>query len=389
MNTWGRGAVCAVAVMCGATGCKKGAEGAGDGAAAAAVDPSASIFPAGSGLGAAGNDAAIVTIVKGMVSSCGTRWDDKKGWPSECMKPFNDLKVDKKDATFVALLEDPDAKVRALGTQGLDQNGDAYKTDKDLGTRTVAALEREPALPFNTELAYVVDQINLTNVPVGDRIKALGLNAKTPSDVRIAIITFWPQKTGPANTLGYDVVKAASASTEKKFKIAALDGYSEFDETKHDEACAFWAANLSNADPEIASAAWGHVTHASTGLSAHDDEGVWGVSGGDHAGNVRCTQLDQGIAFVEAKAKAGTVTESKMVYGLGMIARDKKSTPAQRKAALTALRAVLSNKANQDRSDAVGALVESDPSEKSFVKKFESDPSIGASVKTALAPKKK
>ncbi len=376
--------MCAV-LVCSGIACKGINGGAADGSAG---DGGVS-FPANSGLAAAGNDPAIVAVVKAMITSCGTKWDTAKGWPDDCEKPFNDMKVEKKDATFVALLEDPDAKIRELGVSGLDRFGESYKSDKDLGTRVMAALEREPALPFNAELAYLVDDLELSSVPIGDRLKALAINPKTPVDVRETITVWWPQQSGPSNTLGYDVVKASSTSTDKKIRIAAIDGYAEFDENKHDEACAYWAANMTNADSDIAGDAYGQLTHGWTGVNAHDDDSDWYVTGGGHTGDLRCTaQIDQALSLAEAKAKAGTITDSKFVYGLGFVAKDKKSTPAQKKAAIAGLREMLSNKANKDRYQAVPALVEADPGEKSFIEKFKSDPEVASSVKQALEPKK-
>jgi hypothetical protein len=385
MNSLCRGAIFGV-LVCGGMACKGiGGSGAADGSAADAPLS----FPANSGLNAAGNDPAILAVVKAQIAACGTKWDAKTGWSDDCSKAFNDMKVDKKDATFVNLMEDPDAKVRELGVGGLDRFGYDYKTDKDLGTRVVAALEREPALPFNAELAYLVDNLDLKSVPVGDRIKALALNPKTPSDVRTTITVWWPQNTGPENTLGYDVVKANSTATDKKLHIGAIDGYAEFGETKHDEACAYWATNMTDADPEIASVAYGHITKGWTGVNAHDTESDWYSTGGGQRGEVECSQLDAAIALAESKAKAGKIDHDKYVYGCSAVAEDKKATPAQRKAAITALREIISNKANQNRYYAVQKLVEADPSEKSFVEKFKSDPDVASAVKEALAPKKK
>jgi hypothetical protein len=371
-------------LVCSSMGCKKGADGAADGSAG---DTAA--FPAGSGIGAAGNDAAIVTQVKAIIASCGAKWDAKTGWPDDCTKPFNDMKVENKDATFVALMEDPDAKVRELGVNGLDMFGYSYKTDKDLGTRVVAALEREPALPFNSELAYIADNLDLKAVPVGDRMKALALNPKTPSDVRTTITVWWPQNSGPENTLGYDVVKANSTATDKKLHIGAIDGYAEFGETKHDEACAYWATNMMNPDPDIASVAYGHITKGWTGVNAHDTESDWYSTGGGQRGEVACSQLDAAIALADSKAKAGKADHDKYTYGCTAVAEDKKASPAQKKAAITALRDIIATKGNTDRYYAVLKLVEADPSEKSFVEKFKSDPDLASAVKEATAPKKK
>ncbi|HEX7666695.1 MAG TPA: hypothetical protein VF407_19340, partial [Polyangiaceae bacterium] len=286
-------------MMLGSMGCKR-IEGAGAG------DGGAVTFPANSGLNAAGNDAAILGVVKGIIASCGTKWDASKGWPDDCLKPYNDLKVDNKDATFVNLMEDPDAKVRELGVQGLDRFGYNFRRDTALGPRVIAALEREPALPFNAELAYLAGNVDLSiTADAAARIKAVALNPKTPNDVKITIMVWWPQNAGAKNAMAYDVLKANVNATDKKMKIGALDGYAAFDETKHDEACAYWAANMTNPDGDIAGVAFGHLTRGWSGVNAHDADSDWYVSGGGQSGEARCSQIDQGIALASSQAKAG------------------------------------------------------------------------------------
>ncbi len=374
-----------------AIGCgKKSSNGTGS------TSVTSSLF-AKSGLHAEGNNADLVSAAEKVLAACGADFRPRRGF-DDCPaldKDFREMKIrrGREDKTFIAFLEDPDEKVRALGVKALHAWGDDYKTDKDLAARLVGALEKETCPAIDGAMADLVADLNPADVGLGARIQALAMKAETTTDVKSFLVTWWGQDGGgDKNTFAYELSKHYATSTEKRLKLAALEGYSVFFATHTSEACGLWFDLMKSDDTEIAARSTGQLTGGWTGLWSGDEDSKWQTSGGGRSSSsteTRCKELDAALGLVLARAKAGKIDDATYVQSLGFVLGDKHATVAQKGEARTAMHAIIENKDNGwRRGSAITELVRHDPSQRSYVARFAKDKELASYVKSALEQKK-
>jgi hypothetical protein len=349
-----------------------------------------------SGLHAEGNNADVVKAAEVVLASCGADFSRKRGF-EDCApldKDFRDMKIrsGREDKTFIAFLEDPDEKVRALGVKGLHAWGDDYKTDKDMAARLVGALEKESCPAIDGAMADLVADLDPSKVGLGERVAALALKPETTTDVKAFLVAWWGHDGGGVtNTFAYDLVKHYASAREKRLQLAALEGYATFFGNHTDEACKVWFDGMSSADGEIAARSAGELTGGWSVTFTMDEDSHWQISGSGRSTSFdgRCKEVDAAVAQIAARAKAGKIDDSKYVSAAAFVVGDKKATPAQRHAATAAMHAIIENKANgYERGDAIRDLVRGDPSQKAYVAKFANDKDLANYVKAALEYKK-
>jgi hypothetical protein len=377
------GTLCLAALI---SGCGNKSSGA-DGAPAS----SATI-----GMNNPGNDAAIVKSLKQLLADCGAKLDEKEGERfktlSSCDKwsAWRDQKLTKVDATCLNVLEDPDVKARAAGLMCLAIFGDTFKTDKAQAARFVSLLEKEKApSPLDGNWAYMATQI-YSSAGAAEQLKALVMKPDTAYDVKLVVLAWW------SNDAAYDVVKSYASSPDPKIQNGVVQAYSSQFEKHTDEACAYWAAHLETADKDANRHAVGHITGGWNGNNMHDTESDWYVTGGGGGpsltGDKRCSaaQLEMAINATEKLAKTGKLDESFYVYGMGFLVKDKKSSPAIKAHATSALKTIVETPGGTQRGSALDKLYEADPSQRAYVLKFAKDPDLKYTVDRILkAPAKK
>lgn len=376
-----------VALLGAVCGCSKG-----DAPPAPSANASSSAAPAAptTGLDAPGNNPTIVAAVKKTIADCGANWKDKSGF--ESCKTFSDfmslpLELGKDDATFVNLLEDADAKVRKHGIEGLHRWGSAYRNDKALAERVVAALEKEKTPALDGQLAAVTTKIDAVALGLGARLKTFVLKADTSNDVKEFFAAFWGGNSSKSNEVAYELAKAlAAGGSVTRVKRAGLQGLDFAYDAHADEACKLWFAAANSTDVKLAASAMALVTGAG-GRDAQDEDAGWFSSGGGGGHDKICKEAEEVVALIAKRAKDGKINEATFVWALSAVVDAKTPAPLRGKAT-AALKAIIENKANGwTRSNALNQLVAKNPKEKAFAKKFASDPDLKDTVKAILAQK--
>lgn len=187
-----------------------------------------------------GNDPAIVALAKKALTTCKWEGGPEKafaGFVSDCaeLKAWNDEKemfADKKgEATLVAMIEDPDEKVRYLAEKRLASDLDWNFKDNKLAARVLTVAEKNKELREYDPLGAIVGSTVLEDATLFPRIKALlavqGLNI----NMRNAIISrLFPSNPENADVLALTREAAKSVATpDDKNARTALGALSRLD----------------------------------------------------------------------------------------------------------------------------------------------------------------
>jgi hypothetical protein len=315
------------------------------------------------------NDPAVVAAAKPIIDTCG--WDAKKGFDGcDKLQAWWDKRFEKVDATLMNFIEDPDPKVRWLGLGGLGSWGWSYRSDKTLGTRLLAALQKEPADSiFDAQMTYLM--INVSDTDLLKSLHDYAMKPTTAFDVKAMLSSWW------SNDMAYDIIKSLSTGDKNSQKEAAQGFATSYDKHR-DEACKYWMDRFEDDAKEVRSVAVGHLTGGWSGNTTHDTQGDWYVSGGgggpSSLGEKACDdkQVEQALAKIEVRVKANTVDDSNYVYGLKNLVKHGK-TPAIKKQAEAELVQIIATKGAQERSFALSQLVDADDKQIALAKKYEKD----------------
>ena len=364
------------------TGCpKKGAAG-GDGGDA---DGKPKV-----GLDAPGNDPAYVAAAKGLMESCAAKWDAKKGFEdcSDPLRAFREKKFEGIDTTLLNTLDDEDIKARWIGAYSLGSWGSAFKTDKALATRLFGILEKEkPGSIVDAQLAYAAGSA-YESAGLAERLKTYGLKATTPLDVK-EVLAAWSRSSDEG---GYEITKQLAVMPDKKAVRAAAQGYASHFTKHEDEACKFWSTHLEDDDKAVRASVVGHITGGWSGNTTHDADGDWyitGGGGGPSSGDTswcKPADIDDALAKITKRAAANTIDESNYIYGLSNLVKQKKTTDAQKKLAVAALKKVVETKGSHERSFALRKLVDAKPDEKAYAMRFLKDDDLKLTAADVTKP---
>jgi hypothetical protein len=352
------------------------------------------------GLNDPSNDPKVVEIAKQLMTDCAKTLDEstgnsnkpnqKKGYYS-CDKwgaDFSDKQFEK-DAipTFLNFLDDADVKVRAIGELGLGKTYD-WRSDKAQAQRVINALKNEKApSPIDHSLGLKVADIS-SSAGLDDQIKAIAIDPNTSLDARTALLAWW-RGGEPA----YQAVKANAASTDPGVQNAVVQGYINHFKEHTEEACTYWADHLETTNPQANEYALGHMTGGWGGNTTGDTESEDYITGGgggpSSSDDKRCSeaQLGKALDVIEKEFAAGK-SDSKLTYALGFMAKDKLTPKPLKDRTVKILKSMVEKKDQYLRSSALRALVEADPAEKAYAKKFAKDEDLKSTVEDLMKAKK-
>jgi len=200
---------------------------------------SSSSAPAGDGKGlsAKDNDPKVIALVK---PALGCGWDTH-GFKNDCeeWKKWREADAEFKggagDATLVNLIEDVDEKVRYAGAFKLDRDGSAYRADKALATRTVAAAEAEKTNKFAGMLGGAIAEIAFDKTGLWDRVKALATTSEHVP-LRSSLVGHmlkFNADFSPAIQLAMDALK----DKDDAIQSASIKAFDDYHGAKKADAC--------------------------------------------------------------------------------------------------------------------------------------------------------
>jgi hypothetical protein len=319
--------------------------------------PAASGSAAASAAAAGAVDPKILAMATA-ASACKS-WESG-GFDSSCAdyKKYSDAKDDfndgKADASLVAMLADPNEKIRYLGAYKLNQYGKTFKTDKTMAAAVVTAAEKEKTKFAAYEIGSAVGRILVRDTGTFDRVKAIVKKHDVP-DMRRGILSnllFNNSDYDPVYALDKDMVKDA----DKSVAMAALTAFWTGGSRKADETCHLYADNIENPNDDMAA-------EASNAL------GWWG----------RCSsKFDMLLDSLEKRVKANNVSSASYASAARHLCEDAKSNDKQKKRGADLGRKIADRKDNKAwvRSSALETVMKCDTSNsgRSFVGKFKKDP---------------
>jgi hypothetical protein len=286
-------ALLALASACG----KKG----GDGAAAASASAAAGTAVA----------AEIDALARGVLGckALGATFDPgcpgMRAW-NDAREPFAEGKA---DGALVAMLGDPDDKMRYLGAYKLDQQGRAFKTDPRLAEAVVAAAEKEKSSFCGYELGAAVGHILVGETRTFDRVKAM-VQKHAVAELRrgiVANLLFNNPDYDPA----FDLVREAVKDGDKAVAEQALAAFWTGSTRRGEATCKIYAENMENPNEELAAEANNYLAWFKQCSARYDD---------------LCDSL-------EKRVKAGRVGSSSYLKAARHVCEDDKASDKQKKRA--------------------------------------------------------
>jgi hypothetical protein len=284
-------------------------------------------------------------------------WGPKSDCPAYQAFTKSELVKDgKADVTFVNFLADPKKEVRWLGGESLSRFGKTFKTDPALAKKVMAAAQAEKDKSVLKKLGSNVGHLDVSKTGLADDIKKL-LAESTSTELRSGIVGSILWSNGKEGGF-YDLLQQmARTEKDKEVRKSAAAAFWTGGSDRTEDNCKLWLELSADADDDLA----GHSAYHCAFYP--------------HGGG--CTgQWDALMDGIEKKSKDGAVKSSFMSSSLGYLYKQAKASDAQKKRAITILRAIVENKSNEKmvRGDALRVIGEHDPDAQAFAAKFESDP---------------
>jgi hypothetical protein len=259
----------------------------------------------------------------------------------------------KEDASLVAMVGDPDEKMRYLGAYKLNQYGKGFKSEARLAGAVVAAAEKEKSKFCGYELGAAVGHIQVHETGTFDRVKAMVKRHDVP-DLRRGIVSnllFNNQDYDPA----FELIREAVKDGDKSVAQQALSAFWTGGTRRGDATCKVYAENIETPNEELAAEASNYL--------------AWFGQCSSH--------YDELIDSLEKRVKAGAVGSSSFLSAARHVCEDVKSTDKQKKRAAEIGRTVAGKKDLKPwvRSTALDTVMKCDAAGgRAFVGKFKKDP---------------
>ena len=302
------------------------------------------------GLEAPGNDAKVVALARKAI----TCKFEKSGFDSACadLKAWKDEEAafsdNKADATLVAFIEDPDEKVRFLGSSRLNGWGAGAFVDKTMSERILTVAETKQG---QDSLGDLVGHIRVKETGLFPRIKTLLASTEAGNNFRGSIIS----ELLVANPESDEVFALTRALlNDPDLGRSAFLALFEGGHSKEKETCALYGATLEHADVYLASRS------------------------AEKLASFPCPpQFDALLKSLEARVKAKKLTDAHFCEALASLCAEKGATAAQKKKALALTHKVAEDKTNKSqyvRGSAIEAAVACDAKGgKKYIGKFQKD----------------
>jgi hypothetical protein len=373
------------------------------------VTLSSAPLPASSAMAAPDRDPTFMRGLSAMLEACGPKWNEKFGFDScttgkDAWKEFREQSFANLEATCLSLLEDKDPKLRWVAQRCFHGWGPNWASVRKLGAkdgeRFFAALVKEPLdSPIDTGLAKLA--FDLEGDVLAEKLRVYALAPTTAADVKIVLAV-----TTKRDSL-FELVKGLRDSSDKRLVAAAVHGYAVYFDGHEEEACTFWKSHLEDSDKAVRTGALGHLTGGYSGGCAEDAQGYDNYCsnvGGpglnmprrlgektDQKNPKWCSApaVNAALDAIEKRVADNEVDGYGYAQGLASIARHPKSTPAQKRRAIAALRKLVDTKGAKMRSSTVEELVESDPEGLVYLQKYASDPALKSAIDSARSAKTK
>ena len=311
------------------------------------------------GLKAKDNDKEVVALAEKIVKECELKkwgWDRKKCTDYETWSKGEMFKSGAKDATLVNLSEDPDVKVRHLAASALRSRGEKYEEDAKMAKRLVGALEREKDEKVADDLASVVADIRLEKTGLVDDVLEIAKNHEV-KEVRYGIVNEVLFRNRETDKVYAFVKETAENHEDEDMRYNALRGFwTGTPKDKSGEVCALWS-KIATTDKST------KVAGKALELALQNPSS-------------RCKdEYEKLLKHAEDKAKAGTVKETSVAFGLKYLYRQRDASDATKKRALAAAKTILANEKNegQARGWALRFIGEADPGAKALATKYKGD----------------
>lgn len=199
------------------------------------------------GLADPGNDPRVVGWVR---EALGCAWTPQ-GFSIRCpayQQWLDELKDHQAEPTLVALTADGDEKVRFLGASALVRRGSAYRGDKALSERLVAAAERERSPAVGALLGTLLARIDMAG-GLEARVRAIA-TGHALSDLRAALVGELLFKAGAG---WFDLtLELAKGEPDEAVRLAALTAFWVGGQDRREEVCQLWLETIADEAPKVA-----------------------------------------------------------------------------------------------------------------------------------------
>ncbi|MFO0613371.1 MAG: hypothetical protein U0414_12320 [Polyangiaceae bacterium] len=249
--TWGFVGCLALAAV---TGCgSKSGDGAPSASAASSGAAAGSgVAPSGNGKGidAPNNDAALVALARKALGCKRDAPDGPVDYSCADMKAWLDSPATEAATaapTLVNFIEDPDAKVRALGYSKLHSAKKGYAGDKALSQRVIAAIAVEKAKTVDHEvIGYALGSIDMKATGLFDEFKAAF--PKVASDTLKRGILKQVVFNNPGNDAVVDFVLALAKDPSPSVRRDAVAAFFASGPERRDDVCKMAEGLLTDSD---------------------------------------------------------------------------------------------------------------------------------------------
>lgn len=258
-------------------------------------------------------------IVEGAKKALGCKWEDKNFDPFDTACPelkawveTKEMCADKK--TLVAMIEDPDDKVRYLGLKRLDEclGPPPEVLDKELVTRVLDVAEKHKVARDMTHLGVVIGDSNVTDPEVFKRVSALVGSKDTNENLRNAALLRLVRSNPDSEDVWKFTVDTMNDTTNSKMvQRSALEAFERLAADKPARCDVFQQAldNPPGDDVDHAGDAMGFMSRGKNNCTSH---------------------FDKMLASFEARVKAKKANSALFLQGGRMMCPEKggKATPA-------------------------------------------------------------
>lgn len=300
----------------------------------------------------AGADKAVVDEAK-KVLTC--PWEDgRPKWDCEANKTWDKLPAledGKADKTLVALLTDPEQKLRVIAAEALSSHGQTYREDKALVEPMLKMVEDGPDEDLTVTLARVVSRAKTDKLGLSDRIIAI-------------------MKSHKSKRVRTEVIRGAQFTDSEKYFDTTMALAKDADETiKYEAMGAFWVGTPSGKEKEVCQL-WADLTKDPVERVASEAGYLAMFS------SKGCTDQFDGILKDAAEKLKGDVKNSSYTRWLEYFMLNSKASDKQKADAVKILKGVADNAKNNwiARNSALRGVTKGDPKgAKAYLGKFKTD----------------